>query len=318
MTTTPPSDESFNKLLPRFEQCFLFLQFPDTSFIPEFLNSANISQMASRLSGRITGQLTGQLTGQPSKQTPDHRDDSNRLEIRSENPLENRDAGSQTPAHLSNFQPDLAVKETFMQNSFSPHNPTDHSLAVNSRATYGAVNQSPESRASSEPSPIKDVHRQKVVSISSTPGSDAVENAREISALYSELKLMSGQISSLTTNLQATQANLQVTQADLQVAQVEIQVLKQTGQRTHDHVLQFEQQQKQAAIKQSQIRLAQEQQLERRLYQYAEDVVKKAMHSAMERFLGRIRSSVSSVVPESAKQPSTYSVPNRLNTGIYS
>jgi hypothetical protein len=287
MTTAPLANDSLSKLLPSFEQCFPLLQFPDSSSIPYFLNNANVS--------KITGQI------------PDHRDGLTRQQ--------NSDEVAQSPIYLSNFQPNLAAKETFMQNSFSIHNPADPSLAVNSSPdTYSTVNQCPESRASSEPSPSKDIHRQKVVPINGTAGAETVEETREMSALYSEIKLMSHQISNLKADLQVTRADLQVTRADLQVAQAEVQAVKQIGQRTHNHVLQFEQRQQQQAIEQCKIRLAQDQQLERRLAQSTQDIVKKAVHNAVERFL-RVRSSVA---PEPLRQSSTYSVPNRLNTGIYS
>ncbi len=308
MTTTPLADDSFSKLLPIFEQCFLFLQFPDSSFTPYFLNTANVS--------KITGKI------------PDHRDDFTRQQ--------NRDEVSQNPIYLSNFQPNLAVKETFMQNSFSIHNPADPSLAVNSPDTCSAVNQSPEFRASSEPSPVKDIYRKKVVSINSAPTSStsgsastgststsganhATEGTHEMATLYGELALMSHQLSDLKADLQVTKADLQVTRADLQVARVDLQAaqadlqtVRQVGQRTHDQMLQFERQQQQEAIEHCKIRLAQDQQLERRLQQCVKDSVKMAIHLAMERLL-RVRSSV---VPESARRPSTYSVPNRLNTGM--
>ncbi len=64
---------------------------------------------------------------------------------------------------------------------------------------------------------------------------------------------------------------------------------------------------KQSQSRQAQITQAQNKQLERRLQHFVQNLVKSAMHDAIQRF-ARPRSSA---VPEPARQPSTYIVPQR-------
>lgn len=266
MTTTPPFDDSFDKLFPYVEQCFSCSRVPDNSLVNYFLNTANVNQIP--------------------EQTPYPSHDAT--------PLDSSDESLQGFIYPSSFQPDSAVKETFMQNSFSNYNSTDNGLASHSPSSYGAVNQSPELRSVSEPSPSTGTYRENVVSINS-----ATDGARQIAALFSQLKLMRRQIGDLTE--------------DLQVAKAEIRAAKQGNQHMDERMLRFEQKHQQAAIQQSKLRFAQEQQLERRLRQSFEDTVRMAVHSAMERFM-----QVPRTVPEPARQPSSHSVPKRQNKGIYS
>ena len=70
---------------------------------------------------------------------------------------------------------------------------------------------------------------------------------------------------------------------------------------------------KQSQSRQAQITQAQNKQLERRLQHFVQNLVKRAMHDAIQRF-ARPRSSA---VPEPARQSSTYTVPQRKNTGVY-
>lgn len=300
MTKNPRFDDSFREQFPYFEQCFPPSYFPNSSSIPSFLNNANVN--------KITGQV------------PHHSEDFTRPK--------SGDEVSQNPTYLSNFQPNLAAKETFMQKPFSTHNPTSNSLTDNDFATHGAVNQSPELWTSPEPLPLVD---RESLNAAPSDGAAITGIMREMAAIYSELNLViSGLKADITgmhaslqitqSDLRATQADLQVahaglraTQADLQVAQEQIQALKQREQRTYDEMLRFKQQHEQAWIQQSKIRLNQDQQMERRVLKGAEDFVKIAFHSERERSI-RVRSSG---IPEPARKPSTYSVPDRPNRGIY-
>jgi hypothetical protein len=299
MTKNPRFDDSFSEQFPYFAQCFPPSYFPNSSSIPSFLNNANVS--------KISGQV------------PHHSEDFTRPK--------SGDEVSQSPTYLSSFQPDLAAKETFMQNSLSTPNPASN-IADNDFATHGAVNQSPELWTSPEHFPLVD--REKVVPLNAAPSGGAAITGitREMAAIYSELNhVISGlkaDITEMHASLQITQSDLRAMQADLQVAhagqratqadsQEQIQALKQREQRTYDELLRFQQQLRQESIQQSQIRLNQDQQMERRVLKGAEDFVKIAFHSERERSIrGR-----SSVVPEPARKPSTYSVPDRPNRGIY-
>jgi hypothetical protein len=310
MKKNPRFDDSFNEHFPYFAQCFPPSYFPTSSSIPSFLNNANVS--------KIPGQV------------PHHNEDFTRPN--------SGDEVSQSPTYLSSLQPDLAVKETFMQNSLSTPNPASN-IADNDFATHGAVNHSPE--LWTEPFPLVD--RENVIPLNAMPSNGTAVNGtavngtavtgvtREMAALYGELThLISGlqaDITALHTRLQitqsdvrATQADLQVahaglraTQADLQVAHEQIQALKQWNQRSDDDMLSFKQQQQQALRQQAQIHWNQGQQMERRLLQGAEETVKRAFHNERERSIRVGRSAVS----EPTRQPSTYSVPKRENKGIY-
>jgi hypothetical protein len=317
MKKNPRFDDSFNEHFPYFAQCFPPSYFPTSSSIPSFLNNANVS--------KIPGQV------------PHHNEDFTRPN--------SGDEVSQSPTYLSSLQPDLAVKETFMQNSLSTPNPASN-IADNDFATHGVLNQSPELWTFSEPFPLVDrvdreIDREKVVPINvsstgSVAASSLTSDTREFAALLAALRseiaseiasetaamsqAMSRQIASLEAALRATQSDLQVahacqraTQADLQVAQEQIQALKQSHQRSDDDMLQFKQQQQQALRQQAQIHWNQDQQMERRLLQGAEETVKRAFHDERERSIRGSRSAVS----EPTRQPSTYSVPKRENKGIY-
>jgi hypothetical protein len=303
MTKNPRFDDSFSEQFPYFAQCFPPSYFPNSSSIPSFLNNANVS--------KISGQV------------PHHSEDFTRPK--------SGDEVSQSPTYLSSFQPDLAAKETFMQNSLSTPNPASN-IADNDFATHGAVNQSPELWTSPEHFPLVD--REKVVPLNAAPSGGVpvgglTKDTREFAALLAALRneiasemtamsqAMSRQIAGLEATLRATQSELQVAQASQRATQADsqeqIQALKQREQRTYDELLRFQQQLRQESIQQSQIRLNQDQQMERRVLKGAEDFVKIAFHSERERSIrGR-----SSVVPEPARKPSTYSVPDRPNRGIY-
>ena len=268
MMTNPTSDHPFSKPFHPFEQLMLAPWFSESSWVPRFLNLANVIKIPGQKADQdavLTFALPKAKTGDDTFQ----------------------------PTYLSHFQPNSPDKETFMQNSFSPQNlvEIDHS---NGASTYGAANQSPEHKVSSEPLLDANANREKVVPINSASMSSAVDNTREIAALKGELEFANRQIFDLTA---------------------EIRSIKQMEQRTDDRISQFEKQQKQAEIQRGQIRLAQDQQLERRLRSFMHELIATALHNAIERSgLVRVRSAS---VPESAKQPSTYSVPQRENTGIY-
>jgi hypothetical protein len=191
-----------------------------------------------------------------------------------------------------------------------------YSLVANYPSAYTVANKNLETWdvwASSEPFPIAIIHREKVIPLNATPSDGTPVNGtavtgvtREMAAIYSELNhVISGLKADITgmhaglqitqSDLRATQADLQVahaglraTQADLHVAQEQIQALKQREQRTYDELLRFQQQLRQESIQQSQIRLNQDQQMERRVLKGAEDFVKIAFHNERERSI-RVR-----------------------------
>lgn len=190
----------------------------------------------------------------------------------------------------SNSQPYLAVKESMvMQNSFN-------NSAQSSSAPHGTANPSPEVQTSSEAASF---NRDKVVPINSA-ANGATADVDEVFLLRSELAFMRQQLAEV--------------KAALLSAQEDIKEVRYADRRTGDRIDHFERSQKQAQIKQSQIRHAQDQQMERRLQDFIKSVVTQTMHNAIQKFV-RLRSAG---VPEPARMPSTYSVPKRTNTGIYS
>ncbi len=188
----------------------------------------------------------------------------------------------------SNSQPYKAVKEsTVMQNSFNSKVSTESNSGPHSTA-----NPSPEVQTSSDSASL---NRDKVVPINS-----AVESANEVSFLRSELKFTQQQLESMRATLLSLQA--------------EMKDIRYADQRMSDRFDRFEQSQQQTQINQNKIRHAQDQQLERRLQDFIKDAVARTMHNAIQKFV-RARNAE---VPEPARMPSTYSVPKRTNTGIYS
>ena len=166
-----------------------------------------------------------------------------------------------------------------MQDSLSAQAITDSSAAMYSIANQSPANQSPEDRQL--PVPIATLNRENVVPISS--GADSLrEMARRLASVESELRAVKAKL--------ATE-----------------------GQVT-EWMAQFERSQKQTRIKQAKITHAQNQQLERRLQQVVKDLIVSMVPDAVRRVV-RIRGPV---VHEPTMQPSTYRVPRRENTGIYS
>ena len=273
--TDPTSDHSFSEPVHILVR---FLPLPWLSFIAwvsNFLNIADVSKIPGQMPDR------GAVFTQSK----------------------NGDEVFQTPIYLSHIQPDLAEKETFMQKPFSPLNLGEVDYSYDP-STYGAFNQSPEVQVRSEPPRNGSVNREKVpINEASAKGASldsAVENAHELAALSSELKFVTHQLADV--------------KAELRVAKEEIRSLHQMEQRIYHWKSQFEQQQKQAEIKRSQLRHAQDQLLERRLQGAMAELIAIALRNAIER-QGLARRSATS--PEPARQPSTYSVPKRKNTGIY-
>ncbi len=272
--TKPTSDHPFSKPFHLFEQRTLAPWLSDSSWVPHFLKIADVI--------KIPGQKADQDTVLTSGKTGDE---------------------TFQPTYLSNLQPNSADKETFMQNSFSPQNlveadrsngSSSNGSSPNSSSPYGAVNQSPEDKVLSEPLLDANANREKVIPINGAHMSSAVDNARKIAALSSELEFANHQLFDLKAELRSIQ---------------------QMEQRTYDRISQFERQQKQAEIQRSQLRLAQDQQLERRLRGFIEKFIAITLHNTIERLgLARMRGGS---VPEPARRPSTYSVPKRENTGIY-
>ncbi|MGB3297611.1 MAG: hypothetical protein WBA76_05020 [Phormidesmis sp.] len=198
----------------------------------------------------------------------------------------NGDEVFQTPTYLSHTQPDQADKEAFMQNSLS-----SKTIVNSDPSALGGVNQSPEDLTSSG----------LLLSANSS-----VEESQQLAALSRELKAVTYQLFDI--------------KAQLSAAKEEIRGLSQTKQRTYDQIsermFQFEHRYKHSEIQRNQIRHAQDQQLERRLQSFIQETIKIALHNTIERLgLARVRGGA---IPEPAKRPSTYIVPNRENTGIYS
>ncbi len=280
--THSTSDHSFSKPVHAFNRFLPFPWFSSIAWVSNFLNIADVS--------KIPGQM------------PDRGAVFTQLFTRSKN----GDEVFQPPIYLSNMQPDLADKETFMQNSLSPQNLVEVDYS-NSSSMYGAPNQSPEFRVRSEPQLNGNANREKVVPLNDASADgvsvDSVgEDARQLAALSSELKFVIHLLADL--------------KAELRVAKEEIRSLHQMEQRTYDRMSQFEQRQQQAEIRRNRLHHSQNQQLERRLQSTMAGLIATALHNAIER-IGLARKVRSTAVPEPATKPSTYSVPKRKNTGIY-
>ena len=104
----------------------------------------------------------------------------------------NSDEVFQTPIYLSNIQPNLADKETFMQNSLSPQSPVEvdysNDPSAGNPSTGSAFNQSPERRVLSEPLLNGNANREKVVPINDASANgaganDTVGDAHQLAAL---------------------------------------------------------------------------------------------------------------------------------------
>lgn len=273
--TNPTSIPSF-KPFHILEQLPLFPWLSPSSRVSPFLNIANVIK------------ITGQIPSQGAVFTHGNTLSNNGDEV------------SQKPTYLSNNQPDPAVKETFMQNSLSPQ-----TLINIDPSVRGSVNQSPDDLASSDLRLNANANREKVIPINGVGADSPAQEDHGLTALSGEIQFLTHQLSDF--------------KAQLRVAKEEIRSLHQMDQRTYDQMSdrmsQFEHRHKQAEIQRSQLRHAQDQQLERRLQGFIEEVVKTALHNTIERLgLARVRGAA---ISEPARQPSTYSVPKRESTGIY-